>query len=144
MGALPAARMPDQHASITVPVTEEELDVQRRTVDTGHAVRIRKDVLHEEAHVDLSSVRENVQIERVPIGRVVESPPSMRQEGDVTVIPVLEEREVVVKQLVLVEELRLTRTREAVPATGEVLLRKERVKVERYDPVSGEWLPEEA
>jgi stress response protein YsnF len=130
--------MPDQ-PFVTIPVTEEELEVQRRTVDARSAVRVRKVVVHEPVQVDLETVRESVEVERVPVGRVVDVAPSVRKEGDVTIIPVVEEREVVVRQLVLVEELRLTRKRESVPSTQEVVLRKERVDVERQDADGGPW-----
>lgn len=134
--------MPDEHV-VTVPVTEEELHVQRRTVDTQRTVRVRKDVVHDPVRVDLETTRDSVEVERVPIGRVVDVPPSVRQEGDVTVVPVIEEREVVVKQLVLVEEIRLKHRREVVSTQADVVLRKEQVTVERHDPESGQWLPDD-
>lgn len=134
--------MPDQN-SVTVPVTQEELEVRSRTVDTQRTVRVRKEVIHDPVHVELEALRESVEIHRVAIGRVVDSAPAVRQEGDVTVVPVLEEREVVVKQLVLVEEVRITRKRDAVPLAADVTLRKEQVTVERYDADSGEWISEE-
>ncbi len=41
----------------------------------------------------------------MPVGRVVDEAPAARAEGDTTIIPVVEERLVVVKQLFLVEEI---------------------------------------
>jgi stress response protein YsnF len=127
----------------TVLVTQEELEVSRRTRDTGHTLRIRKEAHHKPVDLRLESLHDSVEIERVPVNRVVDAPPPVREEGDVTVIPVLEERAVVVKQLVLVEEIRLTRRRELRESVAHTQVRTEEVVAERYDPQSGEWRPEE-
>jgi stress response protein YsnF len=75
--------------------------------------------------------REHVEVTRVPVDREVAEAPPIRSEGDVTIVPVLEERLVVEKRLFLVEELHLRRmvTTEGVelPAT----LRRTHVEVER-------------
>jgi len=78
---------------------------------------------------------ERVDVERVPMDRVVDVAPAVRIEGDVTIIPIVEERLVVERQLVLVEELRLHRhaTTEAVEIP--ITLRKQRAVVERVDDV---------
>lgn len=125
-----------------IPVTEERLSIDRRVVDHG-AVRVHKHVTESKASVDLPVTRERVHLERVPIGRVLDALPSVRQEGNVTVIPVVEERLVTRKQLVLVEEIRLTRDRESSTATEEVSLRRESVRIERQDPRTKQWLPVE-
>lgn len=126
----------------SVKVTEEQLDVHRETVDTGRPLRLRKQVEEEPVVVREPLDIETVQVERVPIGRVVDGWPAVRQEGDVTVVPVIEERLVTRKELVLVEEIRLTRQRKVVHGQAEVSLRREHVLVERFDPGSGQWLPE--
>lgn len=89
-------------------------------------------------------VHEFVDVQRVPLGRVLEAPVAIRHEGDVTVIPVVEERTVTRKELVLVEEIRLTRRREARPVSAELTLRRERVVIERFDLESQQWLSEES
>jgi uncharacterized protein (TIGR02271 family) len=124
----------------TVPVIEEQLDVGRRVVDTGPTVRLRKQVTEVPAHVDDSVAHEFVDVQRVPIGSVVDAAPAVRHEGDVMVVPVVEERLVTRKELVLVEEIHLTRRREVREVSADVNLRRERVVVERLDPESGQWL----
>jgi uncharacterized protein (TIGR02271 family) len=125
-----------------VPVTEERLEVGRRTVETG-AVRARKRVHEETGQVSEPLVTEYVDAQRVPIGRVLQDPVGIRQEGDVTIVPVIEERLVVRKELVLVEEIRLTRRREVHEATEQVKLRRESVIVERFDPETQQWLSQD-
>jgi stress response protein YsnF len=59
------------------------------------------------------------------------TPPAVRYEGDVMIIPVLKEVAVVEKKLMLVEELRVTKTKTEKTETHEIALKKEEVKVER-------------
>jgi stress response protein YsnF len=136
--------MPDTErpTDIFVPVTEERLETTREVVDTGRTVRVRKQVEEVPAEIREPVTTEVVQVERVPVGRVVTEPPQVRHEGDVMVVPVVEERLVTRKELVLVEEIRLTRRREVVQGRAEVVLRRERVLVERFDPGTGQWRSE--
>lgn len=113
-----------------LPVVEERLEVSRRRHETGR-VRVTKRVEERREVVDEPTVHERVEVTRVPIGRVVSAAPSVREEGDVTIVPVLEEVVVVEKRLVLKEELHIRRVREEVRAPQEVTLRTERVEVER-------------
>jgi uncharacterized protein (TIGR02271 family) len=122
-----------------LPVTEEQLDVGRRTVETG-AVRVRKRVQEVTGQVTEPLISEFVETQRVPVGRVLQQPVGIRQEGEVTIVPVVEERLVLRKELVLVEEIRLTRRREEHNATEQVTLRRESVVIERFDPETQQWL----
>jgi len=117
------------------PVTQEALQVGTRTVDTGRGVRLHKTVSETEQLVDLPLLRDELAIEHVAIGQVVagSTPPSMRYEGDTLVVPVLEEVLVVQKQLLLKEEVRITRVRRSVRAPQSVKLKSEQITVERFD-----------
>jgi len=128
--------------NVTVPVTEEQLEIHREIVDTGHTLRLRKHVEQSNVPFDERLAREHIDVERHPIGRVVEAVPPVRNEGDVIIVSVVEERLVTRKELVLVEEIRLTPRREAARVQGEVPLRRERVVVERLDPKTNQWRPE--
>ena len=121
-----------------IPVAQEEMNVERREVETGR-VRVRKSVSEDHVRVNEAITTEHVVTERVPIGQVVSEAPATRHEGDVLVIPVVEERLVVRRELVLVEEIRLTRRRDARPSVQEVTLRRESVVVERLDPATQQW-----
>jgi stress response protein YsnF len=75
-----------------------------------------------------------VNVEHVPINQVVSGDvPQVREEGDVTVIPILEERVVTRTELVLVEEVRIRRERSEFHDPQTVTLRKEVVNVERLE-----------
>ena len=130
--------MPLQNPATVVPVTEERLEVGREVVQTG-AVRLRKEVDEVTAQLREPVAADVVDVQRVPVNRVVDQPPAVRHEGDVMVVPVIEERLVTRKELVLVEEVRLTRRRQTAVVQQDVPLRRERVVVERLDPGTGRW-----
>lgn len=117
------------------PVMEEEVHVAKRVVDTGRGVRVHKTVSEHEHLVDEPLLQDELTVEHVPIGRVVDesNPPRTRYEGDTLIVPVLEEVLVVQKQMRLKEEVRITRHRHAVQLPQPVVLRTEHVRVERFD-----------
>ncbi len=123
-----------------LPVIVEELEVGRRAVTTG-VVRVQKRVHEREELVDETVTREDVYVERVPVGRMVDAAPAMRNEGDTLVIPVLEEVLVVERRLRLKEEVRVTWRRVVEPAPQRVVLRDEEVIVERQRPPQGAGEP---
>jgi uncharacterized protein (TIGR02271 family) len=103
--------LPDERNQPTVfPVIEEELVVGKKTVKTG-AVRVHKRVQERTEHVEMSLLRETVEVRCVVVNQVITTAPQIRTEGDITIIPVVEEEIVVTKRLVLKEELHLTRRR---------------------------------
>jgi stress response protein YsnF len=124
-----------------IPVVEETVTVGKRQVVTGHVrVRTVTDTVEELAHAAVQ--REDVEVTRVPIDKVVETAPEIRTEGDVTIVPVLEEVLVVEKRLVLKEELHIRRRVEHETVEVPVTLRKQRAIVERDAP-DGSTIDEE-
>ncbi|HVK94706.1 MAG TPA: DUF2382 domain-containing protein [Noviherbaspirillum sp.] len=130
-----AAREGSSPQQMRFPVMEEVLQIGKRTVDTGRGVRLHKTVSEREEVLDQTLRRDELEVERVPVGRVVSEDdiPQVRHEGDTTVVPVLEEVLVVQKQLLIKEELRITRHQRAVVAPRTVSLRSEKIAVERFD-----------
>ena len=116
-----------------IPVVEESANLGKRQVVTGRVrVQTVTDIIEELAHADVQ--REDIEVTRVPIDRVVETAPEIRTEGDVTIVPVLEEVLVVEKRLVLKEELHIRRRVETETVEVPVTLRKQRAVVEREAP----------
>jgi uncharacterized protein (TIGR02271 family) len=113
-----------------VPVLGEELEVQKRVIETGK-VRITTQVHEREALVDEPLWREEVEVTRVPIQRVVDAPIPMREEHDTLIVPVLEEVLVVEKRLMLKEEIHMRTHRVETRQPQQVTLRREEVSVER-------------
>jgi uncharacterized protein (TIGR02271 family) len=113
-----------------VPVLAEDLEVQKRSVETGK-VRITKVVHEREALVDEPLWREEVEVTRVPMQRVVEGPVPVREENDTTIISIVEEVLVVEKRWMLREEIHLRKQRLETHQPQRITLRSEDVQVER-------------
>ena len=118
--------------SETIQLLEETLHVSKRDAVTGTVrVSTRTETRDEVAEVALD--RNVVDVTRVPVGRLVEAAPPVRTEGNLTVVPVLEERFVVVKQLYLAEELHIRHRVESTVEQVSVQLRRQTATVERVD-----------
>jgi uncharacterized protein (TIGR02271 family) len=115
-----------------IPVAKEELEISTREVETGR-VRVTKRVRESEERFEQPLRHDEVDIERVPINREIAEPVEVRYDGDVLVIPVIEEVAVVHKQLVLKEELRVRRRSVQSVHEGRVVLRTEEAIVERSE-----------
>ena len=113
-----------------VPIVQEELHIGKQKVETGW-VRLTKTVQEREVMVSEPSMQEDIQIERVPVNRWLTEPASVRYEGDIMIIPVMEEVPVVEKRLRLKEELRVTKRQITTQRTEPVRLRTEEVQMER-------------
>jgi stress response protein YsnF len=120
---------------ITIPVVREEPVVRKRSVETGNGVRIAKTVAQREYLVDEMLAKDDVLIERVDVGRVVDAAdlPGIRYEGATMIVPVLEEILVAEKRTILKEELRITSTRRHVREQQRVALRSEEVSVDPFE-----------
>lgn len=121
---------PIENEMTIIPVIEEQLRVDKRIVETGK-VRISKQVKEYEEMVDVPLLREEVAVERIPINRLVDSPPEVRQEGDTMIIPVVEEQVYFQKRLVLVEELHVRKQVIETHKPQQVTLRREEVDIKR-------------
>lgn len=116
---------------IIIPVIEEQIHIGTRTVETGK-VNISKKVFTETYTADIPVSKEEVIVEKKTINQYIDGEaPGMRLDGDTTIIPVV--KEVIVKRLLLVEEIHITkrRTEQTVPVSE--VLRKEEVTIIRQD-----------
>ncbi|HET9646110.1 MAG TPA: DUF2382 domain-containing protein, partial [Burkholderiaceae bacterium] len=89
--------------------------------------------------VDEPVATEVTGIERIEMNCPVDAEVTVRHEGDVVIFPVVEERLVTRKQLVLIEEIRVTRRTRPRSEPQQVTLKREEVIAECLDPESGEW-----
>jgi uncharacterized protein (TIGR02271 family) len=112
-----------------IPLLAEQLEVDKLVVETGR-VRVRKRVREHDQPVKVQLQRNEVEVRRVVVNRAVEQPAATRQEGDVTIVPVHEEVLVVTTQLMLKEELHISRRSTTRPSeVAPVRLRHEEVEV---------------
>jgi uncharacterized protein (TIGR02271 family) len=120
------------HESVpaVIPVIEEVAYLGKELVESGR-VRVSKRVGEREELIDVPLRHEEITVERVSKGEQVASAPEIRQEGDVTIYPVLREEVVVEKRLILVEELHVRKKVVKTRHTESITLRSEEVEVKR-------------
>jgi uncharacterized protein (TIGR02271 family) len=108
----------------------EDAEVSRRTVETGK-VRIAT-VTHTRDHlVDELLARTSVEVERIPVGRVIDAMPAVRDEAGLMIVPIVEETLVVERRLVLKEELHIRRKETTERYQETVKLRHQTAEVTR-------------
>jgi uncharacterized protein (TIGR02271 family) len=115
-----------------IPLVEERAVILKRKKLTG-GLRVRTVVRENEEVIDQPLTTDKIEVERVPVNRWVEAPVPIRQEGETTIITLLEEVVVVEKRLRATEEVRITRRRTTRQAAQHVTLRREEAVVERLD-----------
>ncbi len=125
-----SAEIETVNETLVIPVIEEEAFLDKRVVETGK-VRISKRVSEREELIDEPLFREEVTIERVAVNQYVDQPPQVRHEGDVMIIPVVQEQLVMQKRLVLVEELRVRKQIVETHQPQSVTLRREEIDIKR-------------
>lgn len=76
--ALSVTNYDTEENPVHISVIEEQLQVGTQTVETGR-VRLVKTVHQEERAVDIPLMREDIQIERVPMDQLVDEVPPTRQ-----------------------------------------------------------------
>ena len=117
---------------LVLPLLAEAVDVARRKV-AGDTVRVATVTREHEQLVDEALAHERVEIERVAICRTVDAVPPVREEGDTTIMPVVEEVVVVERRLVLKEEIRIRRVRSTEHHRESVVLRTQDAVITRVE-----------
>ena len=120
----------DHSRETVIPLFEESLSVSRRVVPTSR-VQVSR-VTHSHEHlVDELLERERVEVERVAIDKPIDRMPSVREEGDCLIFPVVEEVLKIERVLVLKEEVRIRRVKGTERYQERVTLRKQEAVVNR-------------
>jgi len=120
----------------TLRLLAEELSIAKEKVETGR-VRISTRTHEREALIDENLSHERIEIETVPVGLQIDVVPEVRQEGDTTIVPVVEEVLVVERRLMLKEEIRIRRVRTTERHQGKVMLRHQEAVITRQQSDSG-------
>lgn len=115
----------------------EQILVSRKQV-VGDTIRVRTHTTEHEHRIDEILTDDRVEVVRIPVGRVVDAVPDVRQEGDVTILSVVVEEIVTQRRLVLKEEVHLRRTRVARPYQETAILRRQDAIITRTAPGADE------
>lgn len=117
---------------VRIPIVEEQAHLLKQEVAREH-VGVRTSTDERQVVVRDHINSEHVDVTRIPKDEEVRHAPPIRVEGDVTIVPVLEERLVVEKRLFLVEELHLRRVVRSEEIAVPTTLRRTHVEIERED-----------
>jgi uncharacterized protein (TIGR02271 family) len=119
---------PGQETERTVRLREEELQARKVPIEKGR-VQIGKDVVEEQQTLEVPVTREEVTVERRPIGREPSDTP-VGQGGEDIRVPVREEQVSVEKRPVVTEEIRVgkRKAQETQQVSGTV--RREEARIE--------------
>ena len=120
----------DSGSDAKLGLLAEELVVGKENVETGR-LRISKHTRTREAVVDEVLLHERADVETIPIGRQISEVPPIRQEGDTTIIPIVEEVLHTERRLFLKEEVRITRRRISEQFQDHVTLRYQEAVISR-------------
>lgn len=119
--------------TVAIPIVEERAQIGKREVD-GDRLRVTTHTELVEEHVSETLRTDAVQVTRVAVNRTLtagEAAPVIRTEGNVTIIPVIEEIVVVEKRFVLKEEIHILRDVTTETVEVPVTLRKQRAVIDR-------------
>lgn len=113
-------------------VVTETATLQKRDLVTGR-VRVSTRTETTDEMVSAMLDRTDVEVTRIALDQDIEVAPSVRTEGDVTIVPIVEEILVVEKRLVLREEIHIRQIKTTQSFELPVSLRKQRAVIERDD-----------
>ena len=121
-----------KHDHDVLPIVEETATLSKRDVVTGR-VKVHTRTSTQEELVSAALERTDVSVTRVPVDREIEEAPPIFSQGDVTIIPVVEEILVVEKRLVLREEIHIRQTATTETVEVPVSLRKQEAVIDQQD-----------
>lgn len=106
-----------------IELAQEEISVSKKVITETR--QFSKTVVADEVTIPIELTSEDIIIERFPKNEELESVPQIQNLEDKTIIPVFEERAVVVKKLFLVEEIHITKKYNSEVFEVKETLRKE-------------------
>ncbi len=110
-------------------VLEERLVINKKKVNIGKVI-LEKKVYEDEVPYKTTGFQEEAVIDVKKIGKIVDAPgPSVREEGDTTIFSIY--REELVKQVVLVEEIHVTKKKTKQSYKGTKMLKREEIEIKR-------------
>lgn len=124
--------MAEELDDVAIPLMEERIVTSKRMVETGR-LKVRTVTEERESVVREQLSRAYVDVERVRLDLEVEEAPPVREEDGVTIIPIVEEVLVVVKKLMVTEEVRIRRRQVVEEHVEPVRLRSQQAVIEREE-----------
>lgn len=125
--------MADDRDDAVLPVMEERLTITKDRRMTGRVrVSTTTETIDSTLPVELSGTE--VHVVRVPIDRRIDEVPEITTSGELTIIPVVEERMVMTRELYLREEIHIRRIDFQDTQKVPVSVRRQTAHVEHLEP----------
>ncbi|WP_333855420.1 DUF2382 domain-containing protein [Leclercia sp.] len=124
----------DEKKRDTVTLAEERVELSTKKV-VDRRVRITRATRVDEKNITAELTQQNADIKRIAKNEVVEAQniPQIRQEGDVTIIPIIEERVEIIKHYVLTEEIHVIKKRSTERHQEIITLRSQEIIISTED-----------
>jgi len=118
----------------TVSLAEERVELGTRKV-VDRRIRITRSTKADEKLIETELTHEDALIKRVAKNEAVKpgNIPQVRQEGEVTIIPVIEERIEIVKHYFLTEEIHVIKKRRKETHQENITLRSQEINISTED-----------
>ena len=116
-----------------LPLWEEQARLEKREVVTGR-VHVSTRVEEHDETLRAELARDQVEVTRVPFDVELDEPPKMRREGATLIVPIVEEKLVIIKRYLLKEEVHITATSKVEAVEEVVRLRSMHADVRRSPP----------
>lgn len=113
----------------------EDVTVSRRSV-AGDTVRVESVTRNRDHHIDETLFHRRVEVERIPIGLPVDAMPATREEGETTILSVVEEVIVIERRLILKEEVHIRRVHVSERHQETVRAQEQRIEITRVETAS--------
>lgn len=121
--------MPDDPENQSIPIMAETASISTRRVASGCVmVSTQTEESDRILPAELASVE--VSVVQVPVDRKINSVPEVVAEGDLTIIPVVEERLVVMRELYLREEVHVRRVERTETVNVAATTRRQTVQID--------------
>jgi uncharacterized protein (TIGR02271 family) len=116
-----------------LPLIQEDLSITTEKRITGRVrVSTRTETVESVQPVELEEVE--VEVLRVPVGKRIDAVPDIVTSEDLTIIPVVEERVVLTRELYLREEIHVRRITHRETSEIPVSLKRQTAHVKRFGP----------
>jgi len=115
-----------------IRVLKEDIDISKKVID-GRKISLHKSVSTETVSNNIVLLHDNIRIEHITFNKEVGEIPKIREKGNITIIPVIEEVAVVTKKIILVKEIHITNDQIEKIEHIETLLRKESVTIDKKE-----------
>ncbi len=118
----------------TVSLAEERVELGTRKV-VDRRIRITRTTRADEKLIETELTHEDALIKRVAKNEAVKpgNIPQVRQEGEVTIIPVIEERIEIIKHYFLTEEIHVIKKRRKETHQENITLRSQEINISTED-----------